>query len=113
MEKRSLKYLVIFFLCYFITNIDPLLAQRSKRNQNMDNVGRYSLVSFSRPTSKDSIKVTAFIEIPFNCIQFVKRKNDFVASYDASIILQDEEGKQLFRSMWSDSIVTKDYIHTQ
>ena len=113
MEKRSLKYLAIFFLCYFITNIDPLLAQRSKRNQNMDNVGRYSLVSFSRPTSKDSIKVTAFIEIPFNCIQFVKRKNDFVASYDASIILQDEEGKQLFRSMWSDSIVTKDYIHTQ
>jgi len=112
-EKRSLKYLAIYILFYFIINIDPLIAQHSKRNQNMNNVGRYSLVSFSRPSSKDSIKVTAFIEVPFNSIQFVKRKNDFVASYDASIILQDDEGKQLFRRMWSDSIVTKDYIHTQ
>jgi hypothetical protein len=79
----------------------------------MDNVGKYSLVYFSRPISKDSIKVTAFIEIPFNSIQFIKRKDKFLAFYDASVMLQDKDGKQLFRKTWSDSIVATDYVHTR
>ena len=90
-----MRYLVLFIVFLFIAGTDPVNAQRSKRNQNMDNVGKYSLVSFSRPISKDSIKVTAFIEIPFNSIQFIKRKDKFLAFYDASVMLQDKDGKQL------------------
>ena len=108
-----MRYLVLFIVFLFIAGTDPVNAQRSKRNQNMDNVGKYSLVSFSRPISKDSIKVTAFIEIPFNSIQFIKRKDKFLAFYDASVMLQDKDGKQLFRKTWSDSIVATDYVHTR
>ena len=108
-----MRYLVLFIVFLFIAGTDPVNAQRSKRNQNMDNVGKYSLVYFSRPISKDSIKVTAFIEIPFNSIQFIKRKDKFLAFYDASVMLQDKDGKQLFRKTWSDSIVATDYVHTR
>ena len=92
---------------------DNAFSQRAKRKNAMDNVGKFNLVYFSRPVSKDSIKVTTFIEIPFNSLQFIKRNNGFYASYDASIIFHDKDGKQIFRNMWSDSISTDDYMHTQ
>ena len=88
-------------------------SQRTKRKNAIGNINKFNLVHFSRPVSKDSIKMTAFLEIPYNSLQFIKRNNGFYASYDASIILQDKNGKQIFRSMWSDSISTDDYMHTQ
>ena len=92
---------------------DNVFSQGTKRKNLIDNVGKFNLVYFSRPVSKDSIKVTTFLEIPFNSLQFIKRNNGFYASYDASIVLQNKDGKQIFRNMWSDSIFTDDYIHTQ
>ena len=113
MEERSLKYVALYSALFFIGILDPANAQRSKRNRTMDNVSQYRLVSFSRPISKDSIKVTAFLEIPFNSLQFIKRNNDFLAFYDATITLQGADGKQLLRETWSDSIVATYYVHTQ
>jgi len=96
-----------------VTLFDNVFSQRTKRKNSMDNVGKFNLVYFSRPISKDSLKVTTFIEIPFNSLQFIKRNNGFYASYDASIILQNKNGEQIIRNMWSDSISTNDYMHTQ
>ena len=96
-----------------VTLFENAFSQRAKRKNAMDNVGKFNLVYFSRPVSKDSIKVTTFLEIPFNSLQFIKRNSGFYASYDASIIFQDKDGKQIFRNMWSDSISTDDYMHTQ
>ncbi len=95
-----------------VTLFDSVFSQRAKKNA-IGNVDRFNLIYFSRPVSKDSIKVTTFLEIPFNSLQFIKRNNGFYASYDASIAFQDKDGKQIFRNMWSDSILTDDYMHTQ
>ncbi|OUW38126.1 MAG: hypothetical protein CBD44_01885 [Flavobacteriaceae bacterium TMED184] len=113
MEKRFVKRLLILFLLIVATLFNNYFGQNPKRKKNVDNVVQYSLVYFSRAVSKDSIKVTAFLEIPFKSLQFIKRKDGFHASYDASIMLQDKDGKQIIRNMWSDSISTKNYMHTQ
>ena len=112
MEKRPLKGLITFiFLVLLSTNF--IFAQRSKKNLNKGNIGQYSLVSFSRPIKKDSIKVTTFVEIPFSSLQFLKRNSDFIASYSASVMLKDSKEKQLLKKVWSDSIVVGEYIYTQ
>ena len=108
-----MKHLIILLLLTAAIFFNSLFGQRPKRIKNIDNVVQYSLVHFSRAVSKDSIKVTAFIEIPFKSLQFIKRKDGFYASYDASIVLQDNDGKQIIRNMWSDSISTNNYMHTQ
>ncbi len=92
---------------------DNAFSQRSKRKNAIGNINKFNLVYFSRPVSKDSIKITAFLEIPYNSLQFIKINNGFYASYDASIVFQNKDGKQIFRSMWSDSVLTDDYMHTQ
>ncbi len=102
----------ILILLILFSN-SPILAQGSKKEFKMGNVGQYGLVTFSRPFKKDSIKVTTFIEIPFSTLQFIKRNSDFVASYSASVILKDIKEKQLLKKVWSDSIVVDNYIHTQ
>ena len=112
MEEGSLRNVIITILLIFLS-IDFLFAQRSKKDLNRGNIGQYGLVSFSRPIKNDSIKVTTFVEIPFSSLQFIKRNSDFIASYSASVILNDNKDKQLLKKVWSDSIVVDEYIYTQ
>ena len=108
MIKKILSCIImLFFMCNYS------FGQRSKKSKGLSNVGRYSLIEFSRAISEDSILVTAFVDIPFQSLQFVKKNNSFFASYDVSIVLKDNKGKRIFRKMWADSITTDDYIQTQ
>ncbi len=100
-------------MLFILLCIDPIIAQRSKKDLKIGNVDEYALVAFSRPLKKDSIKVTSFIEIPFSTLQFIKRNSVFIASYSASVMINDSKGKQLFKSVWSDSVIVDEYIHTQ
>ena len=108
MRKVSSVILIIFLLSFNYS-----LCQRQSKNKILNNVGNYSLIEFSKPFSKDSILVTTFVEIPFQSLQFIKKEQSFFASYDVSISLRDKKGKRIFRKMWSDSIITNDYIQTQ
>ena len=112
MEEGSLKSVIITIII-IIFSTDLIFSQRSKKDLNSGNIGQYGLVTFSRPIKKDSIKVTTFVEIPFSSLQFIKRNSDFIASYNASVMLNDSKEKQLYKKVWSDSIVVGDYIHTQ
>ena len=112
MEEGPLRP-VIAFIFLSLLSTDYIFAQRSKKKLNRGNIGQYGLVSFSRPINKDSIKVTTFVEIPFSSLQFIKRNSDFIASYSASVMLKDNKEKQLFKKVWSDSIVADEYIYTQ
>ena len=112
MEERSLKSSFTFIIFFFI-GTHLIFAQSSKKDLNSGNIAQYGLVSFSRPIKKDSIKVTTFVEIPFNSLQFVKKNSNFISSYSASIILRDSKRKQLYKKVWSDSIIVNDYIFTQ
>ena len=112
MEERFLRN-VVSFICLVFISTGLIFAQRSKKDFNMGNIGQYGLVSFSRPIKNDSIKVTIFVEIPFSSLQFIKRNSDFIATYSASVILKDSKEKQIFKKVWSDSIVVAEYIYTQ
>ena len=112
MEERPLRSVIFLIFLTFVSE-SLIFAQRSKKDFAKGNIGQYGLVTFSRPIKKDSIKVTAFIEIPFSTLQFIKRNSDFIASYSASVMLNDIKGKQLLKKVWSDSILVNEYIHTQ
>jgi len=113
MEKRPVKKILSSILILFLFSVDFSFSQRQSKNKTLSNVGKYSLIEFSKPFSKDSILVTAFVEIPFQSLQFIKKEKSFFASYDVSISLRNKKGKRIFRKMWSDSIITDDYIQTQ
>ena len=102
-----------FILILFLFSVNYSYCQRQNKNKVLSNVRKYSLIEFSKPFSKDSILVTAFVEIPFQSLQFIKKEKFFFASYDVSISLRNKKGKRIFRTMWSDSIVTNEYIQTQ
>ena len=113
MEKRFVRKISGFILILFLFSVNYSYCQRQNKNKVLSNVGKYSLIEFSKPFSKDSILVTAFVEIPFQSLQFIKKEKFFFASYDVSISLRNKKGKRIFRTMWSDSIVTNEYIQTQ
>ena len=113
MEKRFVSRILGVILILFLFSVNYSFCQRQSKNKILSNVGKYSLIEFSKPFSKDSILVTTFVEIPFQSLQFIKKENSFFASYDVSISLRNEKGKRIFRKMWSDSIITNDYIQTQ
>lgn len=102
-----------FILISLLVSTDFSICQNSKKNKISTNVGNYNLIEFSRACTKDSILITAFVEIPFQSLQFIKKEKSFFASYDVSISLKNKKGKRIFRKMWSDSIITNDYIQTQ
>ena len=113
MEKRFVSRILGFILILFLFSVNYSFCQRQSKNKILSNVGKYSLIEFSKPFSKDSILVTTFVEIPFQSLQFIKKEKSFFASYDVSISLRNKKGKRIFRKMWSDSIITNDYIQTQ
>ena len=113
MEKRFVRKTSGFILVLFLFSVNNSFCQRQNKNKILSNVGKYSLIEFSKPFSKDSILVTAFVEIPFQSLQFIKKEKSFSAYYDVSISLKNKKGKRIFRKMWSDSIITNDYIQTQ
>ena len=106
-------FLGFIFLLFHLMVFDFGLCQRSQKDNRISNIGSYSLIKFSRAYSPDSILVTAFVEIPFQSLQFIKKDKSFFASYDVSISLERKNGKRIFRKMWSDSVIATDYINTQ
>jgi len=84
----------------------------SERDQTK-NINQFSLAFFPvAHSSEDSIKIYAYLEIPYYALQFVKDGKIFRADYEASIALQDNEGIQLKRQFWQESIRAKDYLVT-
>ena len=108
-----IKNIILFWVLIFSIISNTGFSQRSKKGKVLGNIGRYNLIEFSRACSKDSILVTAFVDIPFQSLQFIKKEKSFFASYDVSISLTSNKDKRIFRKMWSDSIITDDYIQTQ
>ena len=94
-----IKNIILLWVLIFSTILDIGFSQRSKKTKIGGNIGRYNLIEFSRAFSKDSILVTAFVEIPFQSLQFIKKENFFYASYDVSISLTNKKDKRIFRKL--------------
>ena len=104
---------ILFLFLITLVWCNQRINQYSLRNQNRGNVERFSLIPFAKAISIDSIEVTAFIEIPFYTLQFIKIQSGFLASYEASIALNDKDGSQVGRKTWMDSIRVSDYESTK
>ena len=107
--RNSILFLSLITLLWCNQRIN----QNSLRNKNRGNVERFSLIPFAKAMSIDSIEVTAFIEIPFYTLQFIKIQGGFLASYEASVALNDKGGSQVGRKTWIDSIRVSDYESTK
>ena len=55
------------------------------KKNNFSNVDRFSLFPVYEAVDPESLKVVCYAEIPFNSIQFVKQKNNFVGIYQISV----------------------------
>ena len=67
-----IKNIILLWVLIFSTISDIGFSQRSKKGKILGNIGKYNLIEFSRAFSKDSILVTAFVDIPFQSLQFIK-----------------------------------------
>tara|TARA_Y100000590_G_scaffold432030_2_gene547549 strand:+ start:4266 stop:5534 length:1269 start_codon:yes stop_codon:yes gene_type:complete len=109
MDKRKLIFLLVISLFY-----NAGLAEQSrtgqKRKKAQGNINRFILAPFSHAVHKDSIKIVAFIEIPFFALQFIKTGKQFTASYEASIALLDKKGREIGHNIWTDSITVTSYL---
>ncbi len=113
MEKRFMKYIIIFisfiFLCKYTLNAQ--FTDRAVKRQGK--IDKFSLSSFTYASSLDSVKIITFLEIPYSVLQFIKKGNKYVAHYQASISIKDEDEFQRGYLVWKDSILVDEYLDTK
>ena len=112
MVCRSMKKILIILTLVTLA-FGASQHQRGGRKGNMDIIDRFVVASFSEAYSSDSIRVVAFIEIPYGIIQFVKKGNQFEASYEASLSMVEKKGKQINRKIWKETITLNSYEETK
>ena len=112
MVCRSMKK-ILFVLTLVSLVLGASQYQRGGRKRNMDIVDRFVIASFSESYSPDSIRVVAFVEIPYGIIQFIKKGDQFEASYEASLSMVEKKGKQINRKIWKETITLDSYEETK
>jgi GWxTD domain-containing protein len=105
---KKLKYLVVVLIWILCFN---LIAQTRVSKKNIE---QYLLSAYTATIdNSDSIRVSIFMQIPYNSIQFVKRDTQFISQYEAAIAIQTKKGNQLGREIWQDSIIVDEYNLTK
>ena len=93
---------------------DIVCAQFIEREDKKQmKINKFSLSSFLYACNLDSLKIVAFLEIPYSVLQFVKKENEYVAYYQAEIGAKNTNGVQIGNSVWRDSIIVDDYYDTK
>ncbi len=88
--------------------VDPFRKRPEKRN-----IDHFNMAAYPLPVAdSDSIKVIAYLEIPYLALQFLKHDSTYRADFQGTITLRDKEGYQYGRKIWKDSVVVDNYIST-
>ncbi|MBT4176798.1 MAG: hypothetical protein HOE02_00750, partial [Candidatus Marinimicrobia bacterium] len=82
---------------------------KENRNKKLSLIHRFIIASFSEAETADSVRVVAYIEIPYRTIQFIKKDNTFLGSYEASLSLSEKKGGQINRKIWKENIIVDSY----
>ena len=78
------------------------------------NVEKFVLAPFPVAIDADSVRVVAFMEIPYYSLQFIKKGDSFFAYYQASIGIRHTKKRQdIAQMVWSDSIKVDLYTDTR
>ena len=100
----------IVFVFLFQGILYPQFIERESKKQMK--INKFSLSSFSYACNVDSLKIVAFLEIPYSVLQFVKKENDILHT-TSTIGTKNINGVQLENSVWRDSIIVDDYYDTK
>ena len=104
----------IISVAFVLLSKDILLSQFvGKESKKQSKINKFSLSSFSYACNTDSLKIITFLEIPYSVLQFVKKGNEYVAYYQASIGAKFADGFQIGNSVWRDSIIVEEYFDTK
>ena len=96
------------FLIYLLF-ISTIFSQ----NRNLDrNIDQFKIDTFTRPIESGLVEVMCFVKIPNYSLQFVKEGRSFIAEYDASISVVDEDDVEVATGSFSDKIVVKKFSET-
>jgi len=113
MEKRSLNGIITLLLsCVFLFDYS-VQAQMSKRRSSKINVEKFVVEPFMDAISNDSLKIVTFIEIPYSSVQFIKNGEAFLAKYQASLGIKNNDGDEVDYMVWTDSIRLNSYKDTR
>ena len=106
---------ITVFLIAFIFGSSILLPQRSGRSKKPRmNVEKFVLAPFPVAIGADSVRVVAFMEIPYYSLQFIKKGDSFFAYYQASLGIRHTKKRQdIAQMVWSDSIKVDLYTDTR
>ena len=113
MEKRSINSITVFILLVLILSVFAHAQRPVRSKKQRTNVEKFVLAPFADAINSDSIRIVTYIEIPFYSLQFIKKGESFIASYQASIGIKDKKGQDLEHVIWSDSIITDIYTDTR
>jgi len=115
MEKRSivknLYQILLIFLCFFISNVDAQ-NRNKKNNQEKRNIDQFKINAYPIVTQNDDIKLLVYGLIPYQSLQFLKNNETFIAGYETSISIRDNDGNQLDRQSFQSEVKVDDYIRT-
>ena len=106
---------ITIFLFAFIFGSSILLPQRSGRSKKPRmNVEKFVLAPFPVAIDADSVRVVAFMEIPYYSLQFIKKGDSFFAYYQASLGIRRMKKRQdIGQMVFSDSIKVDLYTDTR
>ena len=85
----------------------------SKRRSSKINVEKFVVEPFMDAISNDSLKIVTFIEIPYRSVQFIKNGEAFLAKYQASLGIKNNDGDEGDYMVWTDSIRLNSYKDTR
>jgi len=96
------------FLIYLLF-ITAIFSQ----NRNLDrNIDQFKIDAFTRPLESGLVEVMCFVKIPNYSLQFVKEGRNFIAEYDVSLSVVDQDDVEVATGSFSDKIIVKKFSET-
>lgn len=108
MKRSPLLLIIALFLVS-----DSLTAQMRGRRMKELGTPQFSVSAPGYPTaSRDSARLEVYVRIPYDAVQFVKKGDLFVASYEVAITILDEKDNQVKRQITAFESTTDDFNTT-
>ena len=108
---KNLFQILLIFFCFFIADLNA--QNRNKRsNQEKRNIDQFKINYYPIVTENDDIRLLVYGLIPYQSLQFLKNDDRFIAGYETSISIRDDNGNQLDRKTFQSEVNVENYINT-
>ncbi len=104
----KLTLLLVFFVFLFIANSQVENAGKSK--SYLGEPKYYIDFLNFKGKEKDKTRLDVFVQVPYKVIQFVKSENEFIANYNVTISVFDEDKNTLFvEKSWTEKLKSQKF----